>query len=254
MLSLIIWRVAILLEALLLFRGFRAKLLGKYSTFYAYVLVMFLADGLLYPLYFASSKSYDKWSWYGGFIILFVGCGVVLEIFRHVFSPYPGAEKLARIGGLGIIGAIICFAIVYPIWAPSVSVARATFLRVQRDFLFAQAVLLLGLLQIISYYGISMGRNLKGMILGYGQCVGTTLITIALRSYAGLRFQPAWSLIQQVSYLAALAIWLVALWSYCADSPPEGTIGPEADYEALAARTRDMMGTAGTQLVKVDRL
>jgi hypothetical protein len=253
MLSLIIWWSGILVESLLLYRGFRAKLLTKYSAFYSYVLVMFLSDSLLYPLYYMHSKSYEKWSWYTGFVILFAGCGVVLEIFRQVLSPYPGAEKIARIVGMAIVGAIIGFSVFYPIWAPSPTVAQATFLVVQRDFLFVQAIFLLGLLQVISYYGLSMGKNLKGMIFGYGQCVGATLISIALRSYIGGSFQGAWSLIQQVSYFAALVIWLIALWSYCANTVPEVTIGVEADYEVLAARTRDMMGAAGTQLVKVDR-
>ena len=62
-----------------------------------------------------------------------------------------------------------------------------------------------------------------------------------------------WSLIEQLSYVAALVIWLVALWSYCANPVPEATIGPDGDYEALAARTRNMVGAANTELVKVNR-
>ncbi|MGA8766584.1 MAG: hypothetical protein WB559_06170 [Candidatus Acidiferrales bacterium] len=128
------------------------------------------------------------------------------------------------------------------------------FVRLQRDFLTAQAILLFGLLQVITYYGISMGRNLKGMILGYGQALGVTLIGLALRAYIGPHFQSTWSLIQQLSYTASLAIWLVGLWSYCANPVPESKIGVEADYEVLAAKTRDMVGAASTQLVKVNRL
>ncbi len=50
MLSLIIWQGAIVLEAMLLFRGFRAKLFSRYPNFYVYVLSLFLSDGLLYVL------------------------------------------------------------------------------------------------------------------------------------------------------------------------------------------------------------
>ena len=125
---------------------------------------------------------------------------------------------------------------------------------VQRDFLFTQALILLVLLQVISYYGIAMGRNLKGMVLGYGQCIGVTLITLAVRAYVGAGFQEVGSMIQQVSYLAALAIWLMNLWSYCANPVPEATIAPDADYDKLASRTRDMVAAASTQLVKVERL
>ncbi|MGA8012613.1 MAG: hypothetical protein WB949_09320 [Candidatus Acidiferrales bacterium] len=254
MLGLTIWCCGIVLEALLLFRGFRAKLFSRYPNFYMYVLSLFLSDGLLFFVYFSSRGSYEKWSWYGGFIILFLGCGILLEIFRHVLSPYAGAEKFARIAGLALSGAVLCFAFVYPMVAPNVSVARNLFVRLQRDFLTAQAILLFGLLQVITYYGISMGRNLKGMILGYGQALGVTLIGLALRAYIGPHFQSTWSLIQQLSYTASLAIWLVGLWSYCANPVPESKIGVEADYEVLAAKTRDMVGAASTQLVKVNRL
>ena len=254
MLSLTIWWCAILLEALLLFRGFRAKLLWRYPNFYTYILSLFLSDGLLYLAYLLKPALYVKWVWYPGFLILFLGCGIVLEIFRHVLSPYAGVEKFARIGGFGVLGAVLCFAVLYPIFAPSGSVAHALYVRLQRDFLTVQAILLFGLLQLISYYGISIGRNLRGMIFGYTQCVGTTLVTLALQAYIGARFEPVWSLIQQLSYLAALAIWVVGLWSYCANPVPESKIGVEADYEVLAAKTRDMVGAAGTQLVKVNRL
>jgi hypothetical protein len=254
MLILIIWWCGIALEAVLLFRGFRAKLFLRYPNFYIYVLSLFLTDSLLYLAYLAKLASYDKWSWYSSFLSLFLGCGILLEIFRHVLSQYPGVEKFARIVSFGIMGAVLCFAVIYPMFTPDASAARALFVRLQRDFLTVQAVLLFGVLQLVSYYRLSMGKNLKGMILGYGQAVGVTLIGLALRAYLGPRFHPALSLTFQLSYLAALAIWVVGLWSYCANPVPESKIQVDADYEDLAAKTRDMVGTAGTELVKVNRL
>jgi hypothetical protein len=254
MLGLIIWWCGILLEALILFRAFRAKLFSRYPNFYIYVLSLFLSDGLLYVVSVWKPALYAKWVWYPGFLILLLGCGIVLEIFRHALSLYAGVEKFARIGGFAVSGCVFCFAVLYPLFAPNGSVAHGLYVRLQRDFLTVQAILLFGLLQLISHYGISIGRNLKGMILGYGQAIGVTLIALALRAYVGRAFEPAWNLIQQLSYLAALVIWLVGLWSYCANPVPEATIGVEEDYEALAARTRNMVGAAGTELVKVNRL
>jgi hypothetical protein len=254
MLSLIIWCVGIVVEALLLYRGVRAKLVQRYPNFYIYALSLFLADGVLFLFYYARPALYMRWTWYAGFMVLFLGCGVILEVFRQVLSSYAGAEKLARLVSSAVFGAIVCFAIVYPIWSPKSSVAQALYIVVQRDFLFTQALILLVLLQVISYYGIAMGRNLKGMVLGYGQCIGVTLITLAVRAYVGAGFQEVASMIQQLSYLAALTIWLMNLWSYCANPVPEATIASDADYDKLASRTRDMVAAASTQLVKVERL
>jgi hypothetical protein len=252
-LSLIVWQAAILLEALLLYRGFRAKLFSRYPNFYVYILSLFLSDGLLYLVYLFKPAAYQKWAWYAGFLILFLGCGILVEIFRHVLSHYAGVEKFARIGGFAVLGGVLCFAILYPIFGSSGSAAHVLYVRLQRNFLMVQAILLFGLLQLIFYYGISMGKNLKGMIFGYGQCVGTTLVSLALHSYIGTRFEPASILIQQMSYLAALAIWLVAFWSYRADPPPEATIRGEEDYDVLVAKTSNMVGAANTELIKVNR-
>jgi hypothetical protein len=253
MLSLIIWWCGILLEALLLFRGLRAKLFSRYPNFYIYALSLFLSDGLLYFLDLLRPAVYQKWAWYPGFLVLFLGCGILVEIFRHVLSPYAGVEKLARVGGFAVLGAVLVFAVLYPMLGLSGSAAHVLYVRLQRDFLTVQAILLFGLLQLISYYGISMGRNLKGMIFGYGQCVGTTLVVLAMHAYIGTRFEAACILIQQMSYLAALAIWLFNLWSYCANPVPEATIGVEGDYEVLVSKTRNMVGAASTELVKVNR-
>ncbi len=253
MLTLIIWWCGIFLEALILYRAVRAKLFSRYPSFYIYVLSLFLSDGLLYLAYAFRPALYEKWVWYPGFLVLFLGCGLVLEISRRVLSSYAGVDKFARIGGFAILGGSFCFAVLYPVISPSGAVAHQFYVRLQRDFLTVQAILLVGLLQLISYYGIPMGRNLKGMIFGYGQCIATMLVTFALQAYIGIRFESAWSLIQQVSYLAALGIWLVALWSYCPNPVPDRKIGVEADYDVLVARTRDMVGAANTQLVKVNR-
>jgi hypothetical protein len=254
MLIVIVWVLGIMVEALLLYRAVRAGLFLKYPNFYIYALSLFLADSVLYFLYGSRPLLYARWTWYAGFLVLFLGSGIVLEIFRQVLSPYAGAEKFARAVSFAVFGAISCFAIGYLIWSPKTSAARALFVVVQRDFLFAQALLLLGLLRVITYYGISIGTNLKGMILGYGQCIGVTLISLALQAYIGSRFDSAASLVQQLSYLGALVIWLVALWSYRPSTVPESRISADEDYDSLASRTRTMVGAASTQLVKVDRL
>jgi hypothetical protein len=254
MLSSTIWLAGIALEALLLFRAVRAKLAFRYLHFYLYILSLFLSDGLIYWADAAKLASADKWSWYAGFLSLFLGCGIVLEIFRNVLSSYAGVEKFARVASYVFLGAVICFAVVYPAVAPSATAARALFIRLQRDFLAVQGILLIVVTQLMAYYAIPIGRNLKGMILGYGQMLAFTLAGLALRAYIGHSFQFAWTMLQQLSYLAALVIWLIALWSYIPNPVPASRMNPDGDYDGLAARTRNMVGAAGSSLVKVERL
>jgi hypothetical protein len=254
MLIMTIWVVGIVAEALLLYRSAWSKLALRYPNFYVYALSLFLADATLYFFYYSRPVLYAKWTYYAGFLVLLLGCGVTLEVFRQVLSRYAGADKIARTASYAVFGAILIFAVAYLVWWPNASVVGALYIVVQRDFLCAQALFLLAMLRVISYYGITMGRNLKGMVLGYGQCIGVTLITRALQTYLGSKFGPAASLIQQISYLAALGIWLVALWSYGPNTVPEARIEPDADYEALATRTRTMVDIASAELIRVERL
>lgn len=254
MLTSIIWVAGIVLEALLLYRGVRAKLVSRYLNFYVYVLSLFLGDGFFY---FAPLLHYhvaNKWSWYSGFATLFLGVGIVLEIFRHVLAPYPGAEKVARLTSYSFLAGVMVFMIVYPMVAPSDSAAQVLFYRLQRDFLTVQALLLIVIIRVMVYYVIPAGRNLKGMMLGYGQMVAVTMCGLALRAARGLSFNATFSYVQSLSYLAALVIWLIALWSYLPDPVPTPRISGDEDYDGLAARTRDMVDVAGSHLVKVERL
>jgi hypothetical protein len=43
---------------------------------------------------------YYEWYWPTQFAILVAGCGVILEILRHVLEWYPGAERVARLASL----------------------------------------------------------------------------------------------------------------------------------------------------------
>ncbi len=58
------------------------------------------------------------------------------------------------------------------------------------------------------------------MIVGYGLCVATTLMTLAVRSFAGPSFDAAWILIQPVAYWICLFVWMSALWSYAPNPLP----------------------------------
>jgi hypothetical protein len=253
MASSIIWVVGILFEALVLYRGVRGKLLLRYPNFYVYILSLFLADTTFFLAYLTKFPIADKWSWYAGFVSLLLGCGIALEIFRHGLSPYAGAEKFARVASYTFLAAVMVFAVVYPIIAPS-NGARAIFTRAQQYFLAVQGVLLIVIIQVMAYYAIPAGRNLKGMMLGYGQAVAVTLALLAVRNYKGPGFQHAWTFTQQLSYLASLSIWLVALWSYIPAPVPKARIKPDDDYDGLASRTRGMVSTAGADLIKVERL
>jgi hypothetical protein len=247
---LIVLCTSLLLQLGILLRGLTEKLLAGYSFFYAYVFSTFVATSLLLVLWKVAYASYQRSYWIIQFVTLLIGCGIILEIFRHVLSPYRGAEKFAMAVGLTTFGAVFCFAIVYRLVVPSPD--RALF-ELERNVRTVQAILLFGILAVISYYRVPLGKSVKGMIGGYGLYIVTSLSTLAIRAYAGPQFNNTWSVIQPLSFDASLAIWLIALWSFHPNPAPDPAVPLEEDYEVLARRTRRALASMRSHLTKAAR-
>ncbi len=261
--SLLIWRAAVVLESLILFRGFRGKLLAKYPFFYTYIFGVFISDSAFSVVYMLHLTAYEKWYWVSTVLMTILGYGIILEVFNHVFSDYPGAEKFARITGLIIFGVIFCFAIIIYLWVPvqtnaavPANIQRDLWIAqalLQRDFWTVQAIFIFATFGMVSYYKIPLGKNMKGMMVGYGLCLSVTLVTLTLRSYIGLPFDTAWVFLQPFSFDTSLFIWVTTLWALHPNPIAYPATHLEADYEVFAARTRGTIGAMRTYLGKGTR-
>jgi len=241
----------VVVEFGLLFRGLRVRLFSRYYFFYTYITSVMLASALMAGVILKMPTLYHQWYWALQLATLVTGYGILLEILNHILSPYPGAERFARFSGLIAFGSVFCFAVIAPFFMPRWSPGTLT--EFERDLRFVQALFISVLLAVIFYYGIPIGKNMKGMVLGYGVYIATSLMSLAFRSYAATRFGVVWRVGQPLSYDTSLVIWLVALWSYCPNPVPDPNIHLEEDYEALAARTRSVIGAIRTYLGKAAR-
>jgi hypothetical protein len=245
---LIISWVAMLLDALILFRGLRCKQISRYPFFYAFVAGVLVLDGPTLYVYKMFPGLYRAWYWSAEFLTLILACGIILEIFRHVLLPYSGAERFARITGIFAFTVILFSSGVYPLLARNGSVS-GTMEELERNVRSVQAVFLVALLTLISYYGIQIGKNMKGMIVGYGLSIAASLVSMAAYSYADGRFAAIARISQQLGYTLRDAIWVVTLWSY-APNPEDAPTRIEEDYGQLIERTRAAMGTMRAYLGK----
>jgi hypothetical protein len=168
------------------------------------------------------------------------GCGVIVEILRHTLEPYPGAERVARVASLGIFALTFVYVGLKAGMLPELTPLAVT-VELERGLRVIEALLLASILTIVFYYRIEIGRNVKGLIVGFGAYVGTSLVALALRAFLGPRFNSAWEILQSGSYLFALTVWMVALWSYYPQPVPLNRTRLDADYEALAGATREVL-------------
>jgi hypothetical protein len=248
-----IWCVGILLEIVVAVRAIGNKLFSTYPLFYAFFFSVFVGDIFRHIAYSFAPADYPLVFWPTDFVSLLLGCGIVLEILRHALAPYRGAERFARTLGLIVFSAVFCVECGYFLIFPAGSTIKTTYFALERDFLGVQAIFIFAALAVVLYYGIPMGRNLKGIALGYGLCIGGSLIFFALRSQIGIGFD-RWMSIVPLSYDVSLLIWCATLWSHHPSPIPDPHVRIETDYELLVSRTRKALGTTRSHLGKATRL
>jgi hypothetical protein len=235
---------------LLLARFVWNKKIREYSFFLVYLAGSFVGSMMLYAIFLTRSRSYVEWYWAIQILTLILGCGVLLEIFKHALARYQGAERFGMAVVIVILGTTVCVALLRSLLIARAS-APALNLELERDLRMVQALLLFGLLATISSYGIALGRNMKGMIIGYGLYIGASLVSLAIRFYVAKPL-PSQAIFRQISYDLSLSVWLVALWSYQSNPnpAPPPSIDLESDYEALVKGTKGKINSVRSHLGK----
>ena len=248
--ALALWWACIFLEFLILFRAAKTSLFRTYPFFWAYLVCVFLSDLTAFFLYEAStSHAYRYFYWTKEFVCVIAGYCVVLEIIQVGFASYNGAKKLATNIGLTLFACIVALTA----WQ---SVARrrsalvVTSLEVERDLRAAELVILGLVIVLLAYYRVGIGRNLKGILLGYGFSIAAITMANAFGSYAGPTFSTALSFIRSYSYSAALLIWVFTLWSHQPNPVPRFPKEPPQDYSGLVDWAKDAIHSVRGQLGK----
>lgn len=251
MITLTVFWVGLCLEIGLVFRALRQGLFLRYPTFFSYLSLVALVDLVRYYTYYYNFGSYNGLYWPSQFISLIVGYGVILEILHLTLARHPGAARLARNLVLLIFFLIFAYvgfkALSNPQWTPATTNAE-----LERDLRAAQIAVLAGIVGVIAYFRIPLGKNLKGIVSGYGLFLASSVITLALRSYAGASFEKTWVITQPFVYLICLFLWSFTLWSYHPNPLPR--TGPElSDYSEYSASARTVLASVRSNLGKVAR-
>ena len=238
MLAHVIWFATIACEILLLARAMQTKLFLKFPVFYSYVLFVLLQSLSRFCVYHWYYSLYLKFYWYTEFVSIFVGSGVLFEIYWRGLAPFPGTARLAR----NVLALVFVFAVGKALvgasrgrfWWPSETSAE-----LERNLRAFQACSILALVILLLAYSIPLGRNLRGIVMGYGILISTSLVSLTALAYLGAAIEHVWSYSQQFFYLLVLCIWTVALWT---DSPqPALAASTEAapSYGDVELKTRE---------------
>lgn len=243
----ILWWLGNATEAFVLVRSIREKLYEKYPAFYFYLSTVLLIELLRFSVFTFYPRAHRAFYWYTEFLVATVGYAVILEIYKQALRSSLGAARMAKTVLWGVLGAIVLKvtvnALVSPAWSPT-----ATSAELERNLRTVQALLLMTIISLLAYYAVPIGRNLKGITLGYSLYVCASVMSLAFGSLPGYALRPEWRHVQPIAYLAALFIWSCSLWSYQPNPEPETEPEIEHDYMLIVERTRRVLSKARSYL------
>jgi hypothetical protein len=234
MLGQLIWWSSIALEIVLLVRGLGTRLAYRLPVFYGYIAFVLFQD-LARLVAIQSDPVYKVVYWTTEFLGLGVGSLVVFEIYKVSLAAYPGAARMAR----NALAFVFLMALTKGILdAPALGVgwqASSIALEVERALRAVQAAAILALVVLLLLYSIPFGRNLRGVLLGYGLFVGERVICL---SFVSLQSHDFWFYAYSASYIGALSLWLGYLWRYEPNPVPKVSVKLEGEYQKIAMATR----------------
>ena len=234
-------------EALLLVRSIQGRFYRRYPTFYFYLGSVLIVSVLRFAVTTFRPSSYPAFYWYTQYFAAVIGYAVILEIYSQAFKKYGGAVRIAN-------GLLLCIlaAVVLNIIAGAASgsgwFSGETMAAVERDMRALQTALLFVIIGLLAYYKIPTGRNLMGIVAGYGFYVAASVVSVGVGSLPGFGPRPGWRSVSPIAYLAALSIWCFTLWSYHPNPEPSPGSKIERDYKLLSEQTKRILARARSYL------
>ncbi|MGB6485106.1 MAG: hypothetical protein WBE86_16615 [Candidatus Acidiferrales bacterium] len=252
MLSQSVWWICIALEALLLIRATRTNLFKKFPLFYSYIAWVLTKDLLSAPIYMHHPSFYVPFYWATGLLLAAISYGVLMEIYGRSLKNYAGVARFFR-----VLLLVMFLVIAIKVGVNSFSGSQPSFVRAIADLegnlRQLQAILLSCLLVLFVYYKVSIGRNLRGLVLGYSLFIGADVITLTFIAHPATGFAPLMRKIEPLFYAVALIIWSLTLWASSPETATGVSCGIEQDYEHLAQETKMMLLRARTHLARAAR-
>jgi hypothetical protein len=236
----ILWLSAVSLEVTVLFRGWKAGLLGRYSYFYACIAWFLLRDALCFWAYEWGPNSYQTMYWYTAFVTVAVSCGICFEIFKNALRHSPGVARAAQkllLTVFVIAFTYVALDVLHNFHGKLGAMGRAAG-KSALYLTYLEVGLLLVMLWLFGHYRIPLGRNLLGLIAGFSLWVSADVMLwswMFLPRNLGLI---GLGNLLPITFVIALLIWCVGFWRLQPEptQPPESAL--ERDYEVLRLNTK----------------
>lgn len=193
-----------LLIVLLARKNYRA-----YPIFTFYIVANLIASGFAYIIFRrAGLFSWTFWrlGWGMQVVVICARALAVAELCRHMLSRYVGVWGMAWRVLLGSAALVLLYSGVAGEYRWDLVVSRA-----DRSVELAIAVVLVGVLLFVRYYGVQIDSASRLLAVGFCfyssfNVLNNTILERYLREYVGL-----WNVLGMAAYLTSLLLWTWAL-------------------------------------------
>jgi hypothetical protein len=202
---------AVFLEGLLILRGRRSGLFRLFPLFYSYIIYAFCGTLVMYGVYWRYPREYPSAYWIYYLISILVEFSVLVEISDHIFQFLPAVRHLGRALTI-IISAALGLIYMLPVilWSPGMRNSLFGFaLRAS----ITKAIILMVLFCGARQFGLQLGKNVGGLMLGFAIYVATYVVLMATaKVFSSALFGPVFWFMAPLAFTLCALVWTVSLW------------------------------------------
>jgi len=214
------------LELVLLWRAGRCRLLKGFPFFYSYLVCDACCSSVIFVACWVRPSVYPTAFWLDFLLSSLVEFAVLLEISDHIFQPFPAIRHLGR--ALTILISFT-FALVYIL--PAILQSHepsSTLLDFALRASVTKAVILAVLVFTAHRFGLKLGKNVAGLMLGFSIYLGVNVANLAAAGNFGqaLYARVLW-VMSPLAFTLCVLVWTIALWEL-APMPRTDSVRPAA--------------------------
>ena len=201
----ILWLVPLVLQCAIAMAMVHRRLLHTFPVFFSYTVLVPARDVVLLFLKYPS-PGYAWVYWIGEALAVLLGLGVILEVARQLFQPYPFLRFLLK--ALWIVAATVAMAALFVLVLTSgAQKVFESIIMLERAARFLQVCMLIVVLSLMSRLGLTWHHHLVGIAAGFGVYSALDLALLEFRGH--LHFVPdsAFVLLRPAAYNLAAFIW-----------------------------------------------
>jgi Na+-transporting NADH:ubiquinone oxidoreductase subunit NqrD len=215
------------LELALIWRAVRCRLFKRFPFFYSYLVYDACCSSLVFALYWIRPSAYPTAYWLDFVLSSVVEFAVLLEISDQVFQHFPAIRHLGR-----ALTILISFAFgavyILPAMVESHKPSPALLDFALRGSV-TKAVILAVLVVTAHHFGLRLGKNVAGLMLGFSIYLGVNVAnTAAAESFGRALSATVLWIVPPSAFVLCLLVWTISLW--------EPALMPSTDSVRPAAR------------------